>query len=112
MKMLLILAAAATAAPAFAETVAAQAPETKIPRMAHFLEWTADGDRGLYIRGDTGQWYYARVEGNCPRLSAADTLRFQTAPNGDLDRKGAIHAQGWRCLLSSVTASAAPPEKD
>ena len=111
MKTLLILAAAAVAAPALAETPVTRAPETKIPRMAHFLEWTADGDNGLYIRGDTGQWYYARVEGNCPRLSAADTIRFQTAPNGDLDRKSAIHAQGWRCLLSSVTTSAPPPAK-
>lgn len=83
--------------------------ETRIPRMASFLDWVADGSRGLYIRADTGRWYYAAVQPNCPRLHANIALSFQTAPNGDLDRYSAIRAEGWRCQIASVTASEGPP---
>lgn len=85
--------------------------ETRIPRMASFLEWVADGSRGLYIRAESGRWYYARIQDNCPALHPNMTLSFQTAPNGDFDRFSAIRAEGSRCLVSSVTASAGPPSR-
>jgi hypothetical protein len=105
----LIALALLGSAPALAADPAAPASgETRIPRMGNFLEWIADGERGLYIRGDTGRWYYARTQSECPRLDAARALRFDTSGNGDLDRFGAIRAEGWRCQLSSVVESAAP----
>ena len=84
------------------------AREVRIPRMSHFLEWHADGHRGIYIRGDTGKWYYARVQGECPRLRPTASVSFQTVRGGELDRYGALRVDGWRCQLSSVTESAAP----
>ena len=83
--------------------------ETRIPRMSSFLEWVADGSRGLYIRADSGRWYYARIQQDCPGLHPHAALSFQTAPNGDFDRFSAIRAEGSRCLVSSVTASDGPP---
>ena len=84
--------------------------ETRVPRMARFLEWTADGNQGLYIRADTGRWYYARTQSECPRLRDGVPLRFETRAGGDLDRSGAIRVEGWRCQLASVVASDGPPE--
>jgi hypothetical protein len=86
--------------------------ETRVPRMASFLEWVADGSRGLYIRADSGRWYYARIQGDCPALHPNMTLSFQTAPNGDFDRFSAISAEGWRCQVASVVTSDGPPRPD
>jgi hypothetical protein len=83
--------------------------ETRVPRMASFLEWVADDSRGLYIRADSGRWYYARIQQDCPGLHPHAALSFQTAPNGDFDRFSAIRAEGWRCQVASVTASDGPP---
>ena len=80
--------------------------------MAHFLEWKADSDRGLWIRGDTGKWYYARVEGRCPRLNTAGSIRFNTGPGGNFDRKSSVRAEGWLCHIDSVTESGPPPGRD
>jgi hypothetical protein len=108
-KLALAAAAILAAAPALAHPAAKT--EARIPRMANFLEWVADGDRGLYIQAESGKWYYASTRGPCARLSSATALSFQTAPNGDLDRYGAIRSEGWRCLLSSVTQSGPPPSR-
>jgi hypothetical protein len=85
--------------------------ETYIRNMAGFLEWVADGERGVYIRGDTGKWYYARTQAACPRLRSATGLSFQTR-NGDLDRFGSLRIDKWRCPLVSVIESGPPPERD
>jgi hypothetical protein len=72
-------------------------------------DWQADGDRGLFIQGINGRWYYARTLGRCGRLATAVSLGFETRGLDELDRHGAIIAEGWRCALSSVTRSAKPP---
>src|SRR5262245_6835261 len=102
-----------TAASACAETPAVQPtadarPEVRIPRMNAFLEWVADGHQGVFIRADTGRWYYARTQSPCPRLRPSIALSFY-APNNELDRFGALRAEGWRCPLVSVTESDPPP---
>ncbi len=74
-------------------------------------DYEADGDRGLYIRSITGQWYYARTMGKCARLQSANAVGFVTAPDGKLDRTGSLVAQGWRCQLDSLTVSEGPPKK-
>src|SRR5207253_1646293 len=43
------------------------APEARIRQMSEYLEAVPDADRGVFIRGYTGQWYYAAVQGQCPR---------------------------------------------
>jgi hypothetical protein len=83
--------------------------ETVIPRIRGFLEWIADGKQGVYIRGDTGQWYYARTEAPCARLRPHAAVSFVGAVQNQLDRYGAIVAEGWRCQLASVVESGPPP---
>lgn len=107
------LAGLAMGAPAVAET-RVPPEEASIPYADRdgIVEWKVDGDRGLYIRGMTGGWFYARTLGKCGRLQTADTLGFETSATGDLDRHGAIRAQGWRCPLTSVVRSEGPPEDE
>jgi hypothetical protein len=80
-------------------------------RSAGIHDWKADGDRGLYIQGINGRWYHARTLGRCGRLATAVSLGFETRGLDELDRHGAILAEGWRCALSSVTRSARPPAR-
>ncbi len=97
------------ASPALAEPPADGAREVRIPRIYNFLEWVADGHHGVYVRGDTGKWYYARTEAECSRLRPATSISFAGTRHGELDRFGAIRVEGWRCPLDSVTESAPPP---
>jgi len=105
------LAAAAAPALAFDPPAGADSREVRIPRMSQFLEWVPDGENGLFIRADTGRWFYARTREACPRLDNNVALRFDTRGGRDLDRFGAIRAEGWRCDLASVTESAGPPPR-
>lgn len=114
MKALLVAPLMLAAVPALAgETPASAGAEASIPFADRdgIQDYKADADRGLYIRSITGEWYYARTMGKCPRLQSADTIGFATAPGGRLDRTGALYAQGWRCQLDSLTRSDAPPGK-
>jgi hypothetical protein len=106
----LIAIALLGAAPAVAgPNPARDSAEVRIPRMGSFLDWRPDGISGLYIRADTGSWYYARLQTECPRLAHRSNIRFEAAPNGDLDRYGAVRAEGWRCQIASITRSGPPP---
>lgn len=106
-----LIIAAAALVPTFAAAQSAPA-ETRVPEMGRFIEWRADGEQGVFIRAYNGRWYYARTESPCARLDSTQRLNFQTAPNGDLDRFGAVVAEGWRCQLSSVVESGPPPSRD
>ncbi len=97
------------ASPALAQPSADSAREVRIPRIHNFLEWVADGKNGVYVRGDTGKWYYARTQVECSRLRPATSLSFANTRHGDLDRFSALRIEGWRCPLDSVTESAPPP---
>jgi hypothetical protein len=83
--------------------------EAAIPRIGGFLEWVDDGKSGVYIRGDTGKWYYARTREACPRLRPHVALSFGGAVLGQLDRYGSLVVEGWRCQLASVVESGPPP---
>jgi hypothetical protein len=87
--------------------------ETNIPfvHSRGVLDWQAAGDDSLYVRGYNGRWYYVRTSNRCPRLHDALTLGFVVSANDQLDRFGAIVAQGMRCPIASVTFAAAPPPK-
>ena len=109
-RYILIAAALVGSAPAMAfEGPAGAPPETSIRNMTDYLEAVVDPQRGVYIRGYTGQWYYARVQGLCPRLNRNASLRFNPSPGGDFDRDSTIRADGWRCMIASVVESDAPP---
>jgi hypothetical protein len=110
----LTLAATALLAVAAAPALSAQPPtrarpEVKIRHMSDYLEAVADPGRGVYIRGYTGQWYYASVRAQCPRLTRSAALRFNPSPGGDFDKDSTIRADGWRCMIDSVTESGPPP---
>lgn len=109
-KALTVAVALIAAAPALADPPAASSDQTRVPRISRLLETVVDNNRGVYIRADTGQWYYARTRAPCARLRpTASPLGFEANPQGELDRYGAVRAEGWRCQLDSVTESAPPP---
>lgn len=83
-------------------------PEARIRQMSDYLEAVADPGRGVFIRGYTGQWYYAAVQGQCPRLQRTASLRFNTSPGNVFDKDSTIRADGWRCRIASVTRSDGP----
>ena len=88
-----LIAAALLAAPAMAAATPDEArSEVKIRNMVDYLEAVVDPRRGVYIRGYTGQWYYARVRGECSRLERGARLRFDPSPGGDFDRNSTIRA--------------------
>src|SRR4051812_13386177 len=97
--------------------IAAAAPPAVAPKEAVIpfvasegvLDWQAASDDTLYVRGYDGRWYFVRTMGPCPRLRDALSLGFATSALGQLDRHGAILAQGSRCPVDSVTLAAAPP---
>jgi len=86
-------------------------PEARIRQMAHYLEAVADPQRGVFIRAYDGQWYYARVQDSCSRLTRSAALRFEPSPGGYFDQNSALRAGGWRCLIASVTLSDGPPRR-
>ena len=102
-----LLAAALVGSAAQASAPAAPS-EARIRQMAHYLEAVADPGRGVFIRAYDGQWYYARTQDDCARLTHSAALRFEPSPGGYFDRNSAIRADGWRCLVASVTHSDGP----
>lgn len=83
--------------------------ESSIASVSRMLEWRRGGEDLLYIRSLTGKWYSVQLDGRCGRLATADTLGFETSALGQLDRFGAIVAQGERCPIRSVMRIEAPP---
>ena len=113
MKALLGLAAACLLAgcAASAASDTGVTGETSIASISRMLEWRAGGDDLLYIRSLTGQWYKVRLDGRCSRLGDATSLGFETSALGQLDRFGAILAEGQRCPIASVIRIDTPPPK-
>jgi hypothetical protein len=107
------LLASAFALLAAAPPPAAPGAETAIPFVSRqgILDWQADGDSSLYVRGYNGRWYRVRTMNLCPRLRGAVTLGFVTSAIDQLDRHGAILAEGERCPVDSVVESPPPPDR-
>jgi hypothetical protein len=110
LKKLMIAAMLLGAMPAYAFGPTTASNEVRIPRMRGMLDWRPDGSHGLYIRADTGRWYYASLQNDCPRLVTRSNVRFIAAPNGDFDRYGTVVADGWRCQVASISRSDGPPD--
>jgi hypothetical protein len=87
--------------------------ETYIPYVSSngVVEWRATSDDTVYLRAVTGGWYRVQTMGRCSVLLDALSLGFYTSANGQLDRFGAILAEGRQCPVASVVRSDAPPEK-
>jgi hypothetical protein len=95
----------------------AQAPpdpdETYIPfvKSDGIVEWQAASDDALYVKALTGGWYLVRTMGPCRVLRTALTVGFETSGPDELDRHGALRAEGRRCPVASVKRSNEPPPR-
>ena len=102
---------------AVAGLAAAQAPADERPHEAYvpyastdgIVGWRAIGEGGVFVKSLTGGWYYAATINRCRRLRTATNVAFITRGLSDLDRYGAVVAQGSYCPLRSVVRSAPPP---
>jgi len=105
------LAAGATAAPTAQKPAAEQA---SIPFVNHgsIRDWKADKRDGLWIQDNQRQWYYAKTLGPCTGLDFAQSIGFDTARTGTLDRFGTVVVpRESRCPIVSLTRSEAPPTR-
>ena len=113
--LLLPLSAAAAAEPA--ETPATESRALGVqssivfPSDSTIRNWQADRDRGIWIEGRRGEWYYGTFAGFCRDLDFAQAIGVETRGAGRLDKFAAIIVRGERCLLSSFVTSAPPPTK-
>jgi len=85
-------------------------PQARIRHMGSYLEAVVNPGQGVFIRAYDGRWYYAGLTVECPRLTRSASLRFETSPGGRFDRNSAIRADGWLCLVSSVTEAGGLPD--
>lgn len=105
-------ALASVAAPALAASNGGSAPdEVRIRQIGARLEIVPDPGRGLYIQDYRGKWFHASTQGECPRLTYNARLRLVASPGGYFDNRSSVVADGWRCLVSSVTTSDGPPRR-
>ena len=112
MKTILGLAFLATAA-AGGATPRDSAAEVAIPFIGSMsnVEWKAASHDSLYLRGPKGDWYFIRTANRCTRLLTTLGIGFHTSALGQLDRHGAILAQGQRCPIASIVRSDGPPPR-
>ncbi|MBO9696534.1 MAG: hypothetical protein J7499_10075 [Sphingopyxis sp.] len=113
--LLLPLSAAAAAEPAKAPATESRALGVEsgivFPNDSTIRNWQADRDRGIWIEGRRGEWYYGTFAGFCRDLDFAQTIGVETRGAGRLDKFASIIVRGERCLLSSFVTSAPPPTK-
>jgi uncharacterized protein DUF6491 len=107
---LLFLGLGAGCATAAAENASG---ETAIPFVSSIgsVEWKSASDDSLYVRGGNGSWYFVQTTNRCTRLRTAHAIGFETSALNQLDRHGAILAQGVRCPVASIVRSGGPPRK-
>ena len=111
MKILLILAAA-LAAPALAEPLG-EPPQASIPFANHpraIRNFEAPSDEIVYLQDRRRRWYRADL-GHCFGLKWAHRIGYDTRGGINLDSFGAILVDGQRCPIVSLTRSDGPPRK-
>ena len=113
---LLLAATALTgllAAPLGSAAEPAAKREASIPFAAEhgIRDWQADGSQGLWVRANSGAWYYGKFSFPCTGLQFQEGLHFKFNPDGSFDRWSAVltRDQG-RCLFTSFEPSAGPPK--
>jgi hypothetical protein len=92
----------------------AKAAETEIPfaSLGGISGWNADGDKGLYIQGRNGKWYYAKLLGYCPGLANAETIAFASTPMGAFDKFSSIIVHHHECQVKSLVEKERPGKKE
>jgi hypothetical protein len=112
----IVLGAAAfgvAASAAGAAEPAAKITEAQILFADHggIQDWRALDDKGLYVRGQNRQWYYATLFSSCFGLSTANGIAFVPSPGGGFDKFSAIIVEGNKCPVVSLVKSDPPPRK-
>ncbi|MHB1204150.1 MAG: DUF6491 family protein [Rhodospirillaceae bacterium] len=74
-------------------------------------DWRALDDKGLYVRGQDGQWYYATLFASCFGLPSTTGIGFVTTPGGGFDKFSAIVVENNKCPVVSLVKSDPPPKK-
>lgn len=82
------------------------------PSDSTIRNWQADRDRGIWIEGRRGEWYYGTFAGFCRDIDFAQAIGVETRGAGRLDKFASIVVRGDRCQLSSFVTSAPPPTKE
>ena len=119
-----ILAAAGAAAaadttppPAASAASAAAAPasaaEVRIPFANHggIWSWQVENSTTMLIQSQNRKWYRATLMSSCFDLPFAETVGFETNPDGSFDKFGAVKVRDQRCPLVSLVETAAPAKK-
>jgi hypothetical protein len=75
-------------------------------------DWRADDDKGIWIQGMGGKWYYATFFSPCHSIQFEHAVGFMPGSTGTLDRWGALYTRGTgKCRFSSLVTSTKPPAK-
>ena len=74
-------------------------------------DWEADSDKGIYLQDRHRQWYYARLMSPCFDLPFAQTIGFNTEPNGTFDKFSSIKVSRHTCNVTSLVRSDPPQGK-
>jgi hypothetical protein len=109
--MLLPLSAAAATEPPKEPRELGVESSIVFPSDSTIRNWQADRDRGIWIEGRRGEWYYGTFAGTCRDVDFAQAIGVETRGAGRLDKFASIVVRGERCLLSSFVTSAPPPTK-
>src|SRR5262245_43449940 len=71
-------------------------------------DWRADGERGLFVESNNGDWYYAEFVAPCLELKFRERVGFVTEPGGSLDKFSSVIAGNQRCYFRTFEPSAPP----
>lgn len=118
-KLILALAAALLPLSGAAADESAKAPRALgvesgivFPNDSSIRNWRADRDRGIWVEGRRGEWFYGTFAGICRDLDFAHAIGVDTRGASRLDRFATILVRGGeRCQLTSFVSSAPPPSK-
>lgn len=109
--MLLPLPAATAAEPATEARALGVESSIAFPNSSTIRNWQADRERGIWIEGRRGEWFYGTFAGFCRDVDFAQAIGVETRGAGRLDKFASIIVRGERCQLSSFVTSAPPPTK-
>ena len=110
--MLLPLSAAAATEPAEAPRALGVESNITFPSDSTIRNWRADRERGIWIEGSRGEWFYGTFAGTCRNLDFAEAIGVDTRGVSRLDKFGTLIVRGQRCMLTSFVTSAPPPTKE
>lgn len=87
--------------------------QASIPFANHqgIYDWRVVDSRTVLIQGLDRQWYRASLMTSCFDLPFAQTIGFETNPDGSFDKFSAIKLRGQSCPLVSLVKTAPPAKK-